>query len=132
MRDEQNNFIDLFSLMLHASVAEKLRLNPTEVLQIARQNLARWLKNENSALREWQEILDNQTPEEIIKIITQDTDEGQRLRSSSPFVGVLSESERERIWSECAEIRPILNWFDKLKRLHQMKSRLSLARKRCI
>ena len=93
--------------MLHTSVAEKLRLNPTEVLQIARDNLNRWLKNENSAWREWQGILDTHTPEEIIKIITQDTDEGQRLRSSSPFVGVLSETERDKIWSECAEIRPV-------------------------
>jgi tRNA A37 threonylcarbamoyladenosine biosynthesis protein TsaE len=91
MINNQSNFIDLFSLMLHASVAEKMRLNPQEVLQIARQNLNRWLKNKNSALCEWQQILDTQTPQEIIKIITQDTDDGQRLRSSSPFVGVLSE-----------------------------------------
>ena len=107
MRNNQSNFIDLFSLMLHAGVAEKLRLNPNEVLQIARNNLNRWLKNENSALREWQKILETNTPEEIIKLITQDTDEGQRLRSSSPFVGVLSESERDKIWSECAKIRPV-------------------------
>ncbi|HRH41720.1 MAG TPA: hypothetical protein PKY82_08765 [Pyrinomonadaceae bacterium] len=107
MQDNQKNFVDLFSLMLHASVAEKLRLNPNKVLQIARQNLNRWLKNENPALSEWQEILETRTPEEIIKIITQDTDEGQRLRSSSPFVGVLSETERNKIWSDCAKIRPI-------------------------
>ena len=84
-----------------------MRLKPNEVLQIARNNLNRWLKNENSALREWQKILETNTPEEIIKLITQDTDEGQRLRSSSPFVGVLSESERDKIWSECAKIRPV-------------------------
>jgi hypothetical protein len=107
MENHQSNFVDLFSLMLHASVAEKMRFNSHEVLQIAQQNLNRWLKNENSALREWQEILETKTPEEIIKIITQHTDEGQRLRSSSPFVGVLSESERDKIWSECAEIRPV-------------------------
>jgi hypothetical protein len=107
MRGEQNNFVDLFSLMLHASVAEKLRLNPQEVLQIAQKNLRRWLKNKNAALHEWQELLNTQTPEEIIKTITQDTDEGQRLRSSSPFVGVLNESERDKIWSECAKIRPV-------------------------
>ena len=107
MRNEQHNFVDLFSLMLHASVAEKLRLNANKVLKIARENLNRWLKNENSALREWQKILETKTPEEIIKLITQDTDEGQRLRSSSPFVGVLSEAERDKIWSECAKIQPV-------------------------
>jgi len=107
------NFVDFFSLVLHRVVAEKMRVDETEVLQIARNNLKRWLKSESFAgservaLLEWQEILDNSTPEEIKKIITADTDEGQRLRSSSPFAGVLSEAEREKIRSECAEIRPV-------------------------
>ncbi len=111
MKLAQNNFIDLFNLMLHRAVAERLRQDTKDVLQIARNNLNRWLAsesfagNERFALLEWQEILETHTPEEIIKIISQDTDEGQRLRSSSPFVGVLTEAERERIWSECAEIR---------------------------
>ncbi len=107
------NFVDFFSLMLHRVVAEKMIVHEAEVLQIARKNLDRWLKSESFAdgkgfaLLEWQKILENSTPEEIGKIITEDTDEGQRLRSSSPFAGVLSETEREKIWSECAEIRPV-------------------------
>ncbi len=90
-----------------------MRVDEAEVLQIAHHNLERWLKRESFAgserfaLLEWQKILENFTPEKIRKIITQDTDEGQRLRSSSPFVGVLSEVEREKIWSECAEIEPV-------------------------
>jgi len=108
MNFPQNNFIDLFNLMLHRAIAEKLRQDAKPVLQIARNNLNRWLKkNENFALLEWQQILETHTPEEICKIISQDIDEGQRLRSSSPFVGVLSEDEREKIWSECEEIRPV-------------------------
>ncbi len=103
----QNNFVDLFNLTLHRVVAEKLRRNPETVLRIARNNLKNWLKDKNPALLEWQNILETKTTEEIIKIISQDTDEGQRLRSSSPFAGVLSEAEREKIWSECAEIRPV-------------------------
>lgn len=107
------NFVDLFSLMLHRIVAEKMLLNEAEVLRIARNNLERWLKsesfagNERFALLEWKEILEKSKPEEIRKIIIRDTDESQRLRSSSPFAGVLSEAERERIWSECAEIRSV-------------------------
>ena len=100
----QNNFIDLFNLMLHRAVAEKLRRNPKNVLRTARKNLVNWSKNNSLALSEWQKILENETIEEIIKIISQDTDEGQRLRSSSPFAGVLSETEREKIWRDCAEI----------------------------
>lgn len=90
-----------------------MRVDEQKVLQTAQNNLDRWLKSESFAgserfaLLEWQEILENSAPEEIRKIITQDTNEGQRLRSSSPFVGVLSEAERERIWRECAEIRPV-------------------------
>lgn len=107
------NFIDLFSLLLHRVVAEKMRSNESAVLQVAQNNLKHWLKSENfkgsekNALLEWREILENRTPEEIQKLITADTDEGQRLRSSSPFAGVLSEEERERIWSECAKISPV-------------------------
>jgi hypothetical protein len=107
------NFVDLFSLALHRVVAEKMLRRETEVLRIARENLNRWLKSESFAgserfaLLEWREILENRTAEEIGKIITADTEEGQRLRSSSPFVGVLSEAEREKIWSECAKIRPV-------------------------
>ena len=107
------NFVDLYSLTLHRVVAEKMLADEEKVLQTARNNLARWLKSESFAgsekfaLLEWQKILENSTPEEIRKAITADTDEGQRLRSSSPFVGVLSEAEREKIWSECAEIRPV-------------------------
>lgn len=108
MNLSQNNFVDLFNLMLHHAVAKKLRQDENEVLQIACKNLNTWLKkSNNSALLEWQKILETHTPQEIIKIITEDTDEGQRLRSSSPFAGILSESEREKIWSECAEIRPV-------------------------
>lgn len=83
------------------------------VFRIARKNLNRWLTGESFAgserfaLLEWQTILENSTPEEIRKIITQDTDEGQRLRSSSPFVGILDKTIRDKVWSECAEIRPV-------------------------
>jgi hypothetical protein len=105
--EQPDNFVDLFSLMLHRAVAEKLRRNPKDVLRIARTNLENWLKDDNSALLEWQNILDTETPEEIIKLISQNTGKGQRLRSSSPFAGVLSETEREKIWSECAEITTV-------------------------
>jgi hypothetical protein len=100
------NFVDLYSLMLHRLVAEKLIADEKSVLQIACKNLKRWLSSESFAgserfaLLEWQTILQNSTPEEIRKIITQDTDEGQRLRSSSPFAGVLDKAIRDKVWSE--------------------------------
>ena len=105
------NFSDRFSLSLHQRVAEKLRADPAQVLSVANENLDRWLsKNgfasgpERRALLEWKAILEGSSTFEIESIITADNDEGQRLRSSSPFAGVLSENEQTVTWNECAEI----------------------------
>lgn len=104
------NFVDFFSLTLHRAVAEKMLTNEDDVLRTARANLERWLQSpsfegvERFALLEWVNILDNFRPDEIIKIITADTDEGQRLRSSSPFAGVLTKEERMKTWSACAKV----------------------------
>jgi hypothetical protein len=104
------NFVDLFSLSLHRAVAEKMITNEAEVLRIARNNLERWLKSpsfegvERFALLEWQNILNTYRPDEIRRIMTAETDDGQRLRSSSPFAGVLTRDERMSTWSACAEV----------------------------
>ncbi len=80
------------------------------VLMIAQKNLERWLASPafalhgRRALLEWKDILESCSGAEIRAIITADTDEGQRLRSSSPFAGVLTLKERRKSWSECAEI----------------------------
>jgi hypothetical protein len=46
------------------------------------------------ALREWQTILSSHSLNEILEILTQDPHEGQCLRQSTPFSGVLSQQER--------------------------------------
>ena len=46
------------------------------------------------ALREWQTILSCLPLNEVLDLITQDSDEGQRLRHSTPFSGILSQRER--------------------------------------
>ena len=105
------NFVDRFSLLLHQAVAEKMLTNEDGVLKIARENLDRWLdspsfaKRARRALLEWKEILDESEPEQIRRIITADTDEGQRLRSSSPFAGVLTEEERRNYFKSCGKVR---------------------------
>ena len=48
-------------------------------------------------MEEWQEILGEADVDRLIEILTDTSDEGQRLRSSSPFVGVLSPEERLEI-----------------------------------
>lgn len=105
------NFSDRFSLSLHRRIAAKLREDPVKVLSVANENLKRWLAKESFAfgperttLLEWKNILDSSKPREIETMIVSETDEGQRLRSSSPFAGILSQNEQTVSWNECAEI----------------------------
>ncbi len=105
------NFSDRFSLSLHRRVAQKLREDPAKVLSVANENLERWLAKdsfafgpERGALLEWKKIMEDLAPHEIERIIVAETDEGQRLRSSSPFAGILTTKEQSVSWNECAEI----------------------------
>ncbi len=66
------------------------------MLERARQNLNRWTQGNTfgggklSSLEEWREILALAHVDQLIEIMTDTSDEGQRLRSSSPFAGTLS------------------------------------------
>jgi hypothetical protein len=88
---------DEVSLSLARRVAERLRARP-ELLEIARTNLRRWQQrnaDSPSLLRcyaEWEAILE-QPLEEVLALLVSETEEGQRLRQSSPFAGVLSPKE---------------------------------------
>lgn len=101
------NFSDLLSLMVHRLAAERLRSDP-RLIEIAKANLKRWLNQTPAvgAWLEWEKILESESLENILKIITAETDESQRLRSSSPFAGVISEEERRMIIKYCAKAKP--------------------------
>ena len=95
MRSHQ--WIDERSLALHAAVAAKLEARP-ELLDVARQNLERWLSTRSAgALREWQAILARAPLPEVIELLRTRSADAARLRQSSPFAGVLSQSERQSI-----------------------------------
>ena len=96
---------DEVGLEMGRRVAARLGEQPA-LLQIARDNLARWLRqNDAPALircyREWMAILERPLGE-ICQILCADTEEGRRLRQNSPFAGVLPPSE---VWSIKAAIR---------------------------
>lgn len=101
------NFSDLVSLALHQLVAVRLRSNPL-LIEKAKSNLQSWLdKTPNvSAWLEWKAILENKSLEKILEILTAETDEGQRLRSSSPFVGLVTAQERKAIIEYCEKAKP--------------------------
>ena len=104
-----HTFLDEFALAYHCAVAERLRAEPEAVLERARRNLNRWTEGdafgagEQASLEEWREILGEADVDRLIEIMTETTDEGQRLRSSSPFVGSLSPEERLEILTACEQ-----------------------------
>lgn len=102
-----HQFIDEFNLAYHYAVAQILRREPEAVITRARQNIARWIESdvydegEKPALFEWDKILVESSVEELIAIITDDSDEGQRLRQSTPFTGMLPKQQRTAILADC-------------------------------
>lgn len=72
-----------------------------EWVALARANLDRWCAvNAGSpsllrAYREWRTLLDGPV-HDIVRVLTAEGDQGQRLRQNSPFVGVLPP---ETVWA---------------------------------
>ena len=92
-----HQWIDERSLALHTAVAAKLEARP-ELLDVAKQNLRRWLSlRPAAALREWQAILDRAPLGEVIDLLRARSADAARLRQSSPFAGILSQNERQSI-----------------------------------
>jgi hypothetical protein len=92
---------DQLGLLYHRAIAEKIRRQPA-LLQTAKDNLRRWLAAEpgatpSEARREWQLILDSGDVAEIIRVMTDPSEEGHRRRQSTPFAGLLSPEERRAI-----------------------------------
>lgn len=102
-----HEFLDIFSLACHEEIARRLAADPSAVIGRALSNLDRWLARsgfdpeEHMLQREWRALLERGKVEEIVARMTDPTDDGQRLRQSSAMTGILSDSERDRIWEEC-------------------------------
>lgn len=98
-----HQFLDQLNLAMHREIALRLLADPEAVLSRARNNLSRWLAEYEAGdggarcLEEWQHLLATHTVAELAAIITEDSDEGQRLRQSTPFVGILSSAERREL-----------------------------------
>lgn len=104
MRSHQ--WIEQRSLALHEAVAAKLEAQP-ELLDIARQNLDRWLAgNAAAALREWRRILASAPLPDVLALLRSSGEEATRLRQSSPFAGLLTTEERRTIMAVYESRRP--------------------------
>lgn len=100
-RFSDHRFLDARSLAMHCRIAQKVARDP-DLLDKARENLERWAAKSKGPkpryLREWEHILDRPWPA-IAELITSMSEEANRLRSSSPFAGVLTEDERDQVYA---------------------------------
>jgi len=94
--DNKYRASDWRSLELHRFIAQKLSRDP-DVLATALENIARWKAASDIDYTEWEVILASGV-ETVIGVLTGETQECARLRSSSPFAGVLAEEERDGIF----------------------------------
>lgn len=91
--------LDQRSLALHEAIAAKIKANPA-LIDKARQNIERWRTQSPSIagpLNEWEGIL-NQGVDKTLVYMCDPGEEATRLRQSSPFAGILTESERLEIF----------------------------------
>lgn len=96
---EGHPHIDRRSLEMARLVVEKIDADPS-LFRVAHENLQRWRRIRGGTLprcsEEWETLLERPWTE-IRQILLDESDEGQRLRSSHPFAGLVSEKERRRI-----------------------------------
>ena len=80
-------------------VAGRLR-HDRRILHRARANLRRWMARDGRRVRpvfaEWSHILERLSANELADFLISDTPLARRLRQSSPFLGPLTGSERQR------------------------------------
>jgi hypothetical protein len=95
-----HRLLEARSLAMHAVIAEKIERD-RRLLDIPRKNLkrwrARWDRDVPAWYEEWSAIVQRPWPQ-IAAIITEPSEQGARLRQSTPFAGVLSAAERRRIY----------------------------------
>jgi excisionase family DNA binding protein len=91
----------LKSLWLHQAVAGALVTEPDEVLDKARENLDRLLRQHRETMTEvwlkrWQDKI-NEGVGAVLKTLTSEDPEAVELRQNSPFAGVLSQPRRQKV-----------------------------------
>jgi hypothetical protein len=95
-----HRLLEARSLAMHAVIARKIERDP-KLLDVARRNLQRWRARWDAAppawFQEWGALLQQPWPR-VAALIAEPSEEAARLRQSSPFAGVLTKSERDRIY----------------------------------
>ena len=100
--------IDRMGLAYARIQAKKIDADRT-LLQVGLDNIERWAELYGDlphAHEEWRNLIVGEPWESLRDILIEESDEGQRLRSSSPFAGIVTPAERERILAARGEPAP--------------------------
>ena len=98
MRTHQQ--IDRRSLAMVRRIVEKIDADPERRgLAHAKLVCERWAAQGIRSAREWQTLLEKPW-DEVRAILLDGSDEGQRLRQTDPFCGILTPQERWEIYRE--------------------------------
>ena len=101
MRTHQQ--IDRRSLAMVRRIVEKIDADPDRRgLAHAKQVCVRWVSQGIRSAPEWMTLLEKPW-EEVRAILLDESDEGQRLRQTDPFCGILTPQERWGIYREFRE-----------------------------
>jgi hypothetical protein len=86
------------SIVLHRVIAKRISENPA-LLDVARQNLRRWIRKggERPYWNEWKKLIEGPL-EEIVAFMVSPVEKARWLRQSSPFCGILTPQERWKIY----------------------------------
>ena len=73
------------------------------IVRVGLENIERWTRQKGGYLpqchAEWKELIETHPWERLREILLEESDEGQRLRSSHPFTGILTQNERDVIYA---------------------------------
>lgn len=84
-------------LALAKVVSNRLKENPEFVIAKAKSNIKKWSANQHEKYHdEWLTILDGSL-NDILEVLNGEDQNSIRLRSSSPFAGIISQKERWNI-----------------------------------
>jgi hypothetical protein len=100
--------LDRRSLEMHRLIAAKIRANPA-LLATASSNIERWHSTSTRGpcrhLTEWAKLIE-QGMDIVLAVAIEDSEYATELRQSSPFPGILTQSERLEFLKRWREAHP--------------------------
>ena len=102
--------IDERSLELHRVIARELRADPAKLERVVAWmdrflNDPEYSIHSKDALQEWRAIIQQGLPQ-VLAALVDDSEDGQRMRQSSPFAVIMPQAERAQIFAKYEARRP--------------------------